>query len=524
MHNYFGKIKTAIADSISSLIKFEIFHPFRAPIFDLLLIFCVLYAGCASELLPEMSVDSCTWDGDGVSIVFSLEPDMVSVEKAFTLTEDDHPVSGIFSCSGRQVHFFPTGGIKENYDYVVTVSSSAESKNGYSLAGDYCKTFSTRDDKVRPEIVSVIPQNGSAVDDVSGITIRFSEPVTRESFEAAVSVSPHFSYARVFSDGDRTVRLVPMENLKANTLYKITLSESLEDYARNALAKEYLSSFYYRYDSQAPECTFIIKNNKGFEIAAESGGSYDAVPKNCVVDIDFSKEMNIDALSSYISVVPSASYSVKTNGLDKTHASVVFDAPAWKKTYTFRLRKGVQAVSGNGTERDTLFDIRFDAEGDKPVEFVKGFLQTGEWSEGNLSDGVNYKTIAAETNFSALPFDPIFFPPASDTAAALYLVFAVSREAAGIDIFSLFDALSFSATNGCCSVVIKTIFSVSDESAAAFPLNELIVPAEGMCIVRAGLEITNNSNPGIVTMTVTDGVKDLLGNAMRAKSVFTFTK
>ena len=188
------------------------------------------------------------------------------------------------------------------------------------------------------------------------------------------------------------------------------------------------------------------------------------------------------------------------------------------------MRKGVQSVAGNGTERDTVFDIRFDAESDRPVEFVKGFLQTGEWSEGNLSDGVNYKTIEAETNFSALLFDPVFFPPSSDTAAALYLAFAVSQEAAGLDIFSLFDALTFSATNGCCSIVIKTLFAVPPESSAAFPLNELIVLEEGMCIVRAGLEITNNSNPGIVTMTVGDGVKDSLGNAIRSKNVFTFTK
>lgn len=501
MYNRFGKVKAAV-----------------------LIIFCLLYAGCASELLPEMSVDSCTWDDDGVSIVFSLEPDMMSVEKAFTLTEDDHPASGIFLCAGKQVRFFPTGGIKINYDYVVTVTSSAESKNGYSLAGDYCKTFSTRNDKVRPEIISVVPQNASAVDEAPAITIRFSEPVTRESFEAAVSVSPPFSYAHVFSDGDRIVRIVPMESLKANTLYKITLSESLEDYARNALAKEYLSSFYYRYDTETPECTFIIKNKNGFQTAAENGKSCQAVPKDCAVDIDFSKEMNIDTLSSYISVVPSVSYSVKTNALDKTHASVVFDAPAWGKTYTFRLRKGVQSVAGNGTERDTVFDIRFDAERDRPVEFVKGFLQTGEWSAGNLSDGVNYKTIAAETNFSTLLFDPVFFPPSSDTAAALYLVFAVSREAAGLDIFSLFDSLAFSATNGCCSIVIKTLFAVPPESSAAFPLNELIILEEGMCIVRAGLEITNNSNPGIVTMTVGDGVKDSLGNAIRSKNVFTFTK
>ena len=151
-------------------------------------------------------------------------------------------------------------------------------------------------------------------------------------------------------------------------------------------------------------------------------------------------------------------------------------------------------------------------------------MQTGEWSEGNLSDGVNYKTIAAETNFSALLFDSVFFPPSSDTAAALYLAFAVSREAADLDVFSLFDALSFSATNGCCSIVIKTLFTVPPESSAAFPVNELIVLEEGMCIVRAGLEITNNSNPGIVTMTVGDGVKDSLGNAIRSKNVFTFTK
>ena len=315
-----------------------------------------------------------------------------------------------------------------------------------------------------------------------------------------------------------------MESLKANTLYKITLSESLEDYARNALVKEYLSSFYYRYDTETPECTFIIKNKNGFQTAAENGKSYQAVPKDCAVDIDFSKEMNIDTLSSYISVVPTVSYSVKTNAFDKTHASVVFDAPAWGKTYTFRMRKGVQSAAGNGTERDTGFDIRFDAESDRPVEFVKGFLQTGEWSAGNLSDGVNYKTIAAETNFSTLLFDPMFFPPSSDTAAALYLVFAVSREAAGLDIFSLFDSLAFSATNGCCSIVIKTLFAVPPESSTAFPLNELIILEDGMCIVRAGFEITNNSNPGIVTMTVGDGVKDSIGNAIRSKNVFTFTK
>ncbi|UTD03626.1 Ig-like domain-containing protein [Treponema socranskii subsp. buccale] len=489
-----------------------------------LIIFSAMLTGCASLLLPEMRVESCTWDKESVSIVFSLEPDMTSIVKAFSLTEDEQPSSGIFSRSGKEVRFFPVGGIKTNYDYVLTVSSSAESEKGYSLGADYCRTFSTRTDSVRPEIISFAPSNGSFVADVPDITISFSEPVARESFEAAVSVSPPFSYAKIFFDGDRSVRLVPTEKPKANTLYKITVSESLEDCARNALAKEFHTSFYYRHDSDLPLCTFSLKNKKGFQTEVLSGGVYSSVPKDCIIGMDFSKEMNIDSLSSYVSIIPTASYSIKTNALDKTHAELVFDAPAWGKTYTFRMRKGVQAVSGNKTESDTNFDICFNAEGDKPVEFVKGFLQTGVWSAGNLSEGVHYKTINGESNFSALLFDPVFFPVSSDTACTLYLVFSVSRESAGIDMLSMFDSLSIAATNGCCSAVIKTFAVLSPDDCAQFPVNELIALTDGMSIVKAGLEIRNGSKAGIVTITLGDGIKDSLGNTMRAKRVFTFTK
>ena len=122
-----------------------------------LIIFSAMLTGCASLLLPEMRVESCTWDKESVSIVFSLEPDMTSIVKAFSLTEDEQPSSGIFSRSGKEVRFFPVGGIKTNYDYVLTVSSSAESEKGYSLGADYCRTFSTRTDSVRPEIISFSP-------------------------------------------------------------------------------------------------------------------------------------------------------------------------------------------------------------------------------------------------------------------------------------------------------------------------------------------------------------------------------
>ena len=502
MHKHFGKI-----------------------IISKLTIFLFTLIGCASFLLPEMTIESCTWDKDSVSIVFSIEPDMTSFVKAFSLTEDEHPASGIFSYSGKEVRFFPSGGIKKNYDYVLTVSSSAESAKGYSLGADYCKTFSTRTDIVRPEIISFAPANGSFVTEVPDITISFSEAVARESFETAVSVSPPFSYAKIFFAGDVSVRLVPTEKLKANTLYKITISENLEDCARNALAKEFHTSFYYRHDSDSPLCAFSIKNKNGFQTDTVSGGVYSSVPKDCVIAMDFSKEMNIDSLSSYISITPTASYSIKTNAIDKTHAELVFDSPVWGKTHTFRMRKGVQAVSGNKTESDTHFDICFDAERDKPVEFVKGFLQTGTWSTGSLSDGVHYKTINGESDFSALLFDPVFFPVSSDTACTLYLVFSVSRESAGIDMFSMFDALSIAATNGCCSAVIKTFAVLSADDVSQFPVNELTAPlTDDMSIVKAGLEITNGSKPGIVTITLGDGIRDSIGNTMRAKRIFTFTK
>ena len=59
------------------------------------------------------------------------------------------------------------------------------------------------------------------------VNLREDEAGNADELVSAQVISLPFSYAHVFLDGDRIVRIVPMESLKANTLYKITLSESL---------------------------------------------------------------------------------------------------------------------------------------------------------------------------------------------------------------------------------------------------------------------------------------------------------
>ena len=97
-------------------------------------------------------------------------------------------------------------------------------------------------DRESPQVVDHHPRadaTGVAVD--TGVEIRFSEPMSRQTVEAAVFVSPELDYDFNWS-GDR-LRLSFSEPLRQDRTYVVTVGTGSRDLRRNSLDRSYTFAF-----------------------------------------------------------------------------------------------------------------------------------------------------------------------------------------------------------------------------------------------------------------------------------------
>jgi hypothetical protein len=97
----------------------------------------------ACDLLNPRQFEIISWyPGEGfhepaniqsVSMEFSNKPDIVSVEHAFSFTENGAKFNGKFKWENNFLIFYPYAKFEENSDYILTVNTDAQDKNGISL-------------------------------------------------------------------------------------------------------------------------------------------------------------------------------------------------------------------------------------------------------------------------------------------------------------------------------------------------------------------------------------------------------
>lgn len=476
-------------------------------------LFMLILTSCAQLFFETFEVENCIFSEKNVTINFSSIPNQYLFMKNFTIKEDSVEMTGAFEFCERQVIFTPDYGIKNNYYYELIITSSMEDIGGNSLEKDYKKTFTTRTDFVRPEVIEVYPAHESElVSELDEITIKFSEPIDDCSFRTALSFSPSFGYVYKWEDSDRIVKIYPTEKLAKETRYEIKLATSLKDKNRNSLLKEYRTTFINFMDRDIPDFDVYLKSN-GKQVKIDKNIQITNINTDEKLNISFSEKMDIDYISSYISIFPALNMTITPDKKSKDKAVIEFNNDMiWGETYRLTVKKGLKDLSGNEITTDCYYDLTFNNENKRPIRIRKVLidLKTDDYTELR--------------NFGTLSFDPTHYSTSdSDPVPTdIIFVFEISKNATHIVDFSVMENFSAEALNACLDeLMIKKVKILDDaEIMANIKLKKIydsIIDIEGkICIVNIGLEIVNSSqnNNGILKFFMGDGVKDSLGNTL----------
>ena len=444
-------------------------------------------------------------------VEFSSEVDQTKTEQAFSLSENGSPMSGSFRWSGKRLLFTPLRPVSQGNDYEITVLSSAETKDGNSLAKDFRFAFSTKAETGRPRVLSFTPQDGSRVDVVSTprvpVVVTFSEPVDQGSFLTAFSVSPDPGGSITFAGNVAT--FTPLVSWTAGTEYRVTITDDLKDTSGNAISAPVKFRFTAGADTDGPTLAAVYPTSNGAPQATPLRASAESLDLNTGFEADwgielrFSKAVLRDNIESFIDFQPAWSFQIDADGTPRqSYLLVPRERLVWGSLYCLTVKKGVSDQSGNTTASDTRFMFKADGAASRPP----GVERIRFWT--NPPDPTQYADYTSSDAYSNLDLGnfPIGASPAPVSFFDLYLRLA---DGAAPDPFSLMHAFSVATTNGAAIIapVAVALGTFADPQPFSFP---------GLIPVRISVAITNTSNSGIVTLAVSDSLTDTRGNKATA--------
>ena len=482
---------------------------------SIIVFFIFLLMSCAEIQFPEFVVEDCTFTSDSVEITFSNEPNQYLFLKGFSIKEDSDDVFGLFEFNDIKAIFYPNDGIKNNYLYEITISTTAEDIHGNSLEKDYKKTYTTRREFVRPSITKITPghetQTGSGITE---IIIEFSEPIDDISFRNSLSFSPSFDYTYFWENNDSTVHLFPITKLNRETRYEVKISTKLMDKNRNTLLNEFRSTFFNYVDTDIPVFTLSYDNNGSLQFLNGDENNRN-IKTNEKLILTFSEQINIDYISSYIEIYPSLNVNIIPDKNTNNKATIEFTKDMkWGDTYKLTILHGLKDIANNEIKTDYHYALTFDNEDNRPITIKKVVIDLKNPSN-------NYFDLE---NFGSLSFEPLYFSTSDPTPVPtnIYFFFDISKNAESIVDFSIMESFGIDFSNACFeSISTKKVFVLTEsEVSADSKLQDVynsISNVDGkLCVVSLGLEIVNSttSNVGTIKFTMDKKVRDTLGNLM----------
>ena len=493
------------------------------------IVFSFCFISCSDVLFPEFKVETVSYDDNKVTVKFSADVDEDSAKKSISLQEDDSEITGTFFCSGNKISFFPKDGIKKNYDYDLAISTLCEDSKGVSLEKDYHYSFSTREEHTKPEILSISPDNQQFIEDeLEYISIVFSEPVTRESFIDSLEISPAFEYFLDFKDYDKEVHLIPKAPLTLNTDYTITVNTGLSDFSRNNLMEDKKSVFFYKKKSDFASCDVSVYDKADTLLATLAADeNKHNIPTDCSIRFDFSHEMDFSAASAYFYFTPNVDYKITKDEINGKYIIFELSNAKWNTKYNVTILNGLPDVYGQRYEDIKSFAFTTDNEKNTPPCFVKGIVQTSDWKNQSLSETDDFCYLSEDKNYSNISFSEYYTAGTGKNAEA-YLMFYSSNGSDGIDVYSLREGLSVSATNSCCQIIIKTINRVElDDILEKIKVlfdEDFSGVSRKVNIFNVIFEITNTSKSGEIHFVLENVIKDSLNNSLERKYNFILNK
>ncbi|HVP17995.1 MAG TPA: Ig-like domain-containing protein, partial [Spirochaetia bacterium] len=291
-------------------------------------------------------------------VEFSSPVDRTKAEQAFSLSENGAAMPGRYAWQGERLVFTPTRPVSAGNDYEIAVASTVETEEGNSLAKDFRFAFTTKNESVRPAMLSTEPSDGSAVTvPLSPIVVRFSEPIDPASFIAAFSVSPDPGGSLSFDPTGSQATFTPTSPWVPGTEYDVVVSNSVKDLSGNTLPDTLRFRFFAGAETVRPTLVAVrptvngvppgtpltpedpadtvLQVNSGFETTWG-------------VELQFSEPVSRENIESFIDLQPAWSFEIDLAGAPWDRFILVpKERFVWGTLYGLRIRRGVLDTNGN---------------------------------------------------------------------------------------------------------------------------------------------------------------------------------
>jgi hypothetical protein len=516
--------------------------------------FCIVSL-CSCELLRQsrFEVVHCSPDAGYhaeteelvVSVEFSHEPNREKIQKAFSVTEDAIALQGKYIWSGKTLEFRPSLPLKKNKEYKVTVSIDAEDAKGVSLDEQFERSWTSSPSKVRPEILSVSPANNGEVSNASAsVLIYFNVEVPMQSLMDYVSFTPSISGYWKLDETQKTAEFTPYEKWKPCTEYKISVRQGFESEHGNTIAKEFGSRFTVGGDDVKPQLLRAVVLQKDSSIALKNKADYvlecadvDDIDGSVINDgweadykllFKFSKDVNASTVLNAVTAEPAISFELENGPGYYSDIVIKFTKrPAYNAHYILRLGNTVSDSSGNTKENVEQYKIFTDGAKSKPPE-LKGFALPVNPAGGASASAI---IITDRDNFTlpGLNLDADYYTVDAEIPTWMMLFFDAAH-GAEINLFSLMESLSFSATNSSVTWTPEIIVNHSDEftwrcNSPIYQDEEYRNELSGCIAIEIkGILVNDPTRRGLVTFSCDAGLRDSYGNESTITKQFVLIK
>lgn len=216
----------------------------------------VFFIGCGQEVVTGPSVVSTIAANGATNVAINtplsatfntaMKPSTLT-SATFTVTSASGPVAGTVTYSGLTATFMPSASLSNTTLYTATITNGATNAGGTNMANNYAWSFTTITPP--PLVVSTVPVNtATGVPVTQALTATFNEAMkcsTLASPAAAFTLagSGAAPVAGTVSCSGAAATFTPGADLAVNTVYTATITTAAQSLAGTPLATNYLWTF-----------------------------------------------------------------------------------------------------------------------------------------------------------------------------------------------------------------------------------------------------------------------------------------
>jgi hypothetical protein len=449
-----------------------------------------------------------------VSIEFSREPDITSVERNFSLTADGTRIKGNFLWSGKKLTFSPLTPLEKNTDYVLSLSADAHDIKGLSMDEAFNREFTTRPENNRPVLISCYPEMNTAVSDPRAeVRLTFSIPVPLNTLYNNVTFNPSMTGSWCLEENGTTAIFTPSEPWTQLKQYEIRFSTSLTANNGMNIGNDFISIFTTGEDHEKPYLlnakrisndgsAYELTPDRGYSGAAQLPVENNGWEKDDRLLLIFSKPVDAISVKNYLSAEDASGLVSETPPDYNTEFIFRLDnIPVYESRFTFRIKPGIRDICGNETKDEYIYRIYADGKYSKPPTLtgIRMLMSPNNNTETNLFSAEK------DSLFINIPINDVNYPSGVTIQTWIEFYFTTA-EGALIDIFSLMELFRIETSNNVITFSPRRI--KTDNFSVSLPHPDW----ENFERLEITGEIKNSTNYGIINFIIGAGLKDSLGN------------